>query len=90
MNNDFYGEPRHVRTPEDWLLEALLRMVLDHCARPDGTLDSYMRPANAEAMRLLAEAGFISVDSEIDDRIRATPLQQAKDFLAWMAKADIA
>jgi hypothetical protein len=89
MSYDLDDETRRVRTPEDWLLEALLRMVLDHCARPDGTLDSYLRPANAEAMRLLAEAGFISVDSEADDRIRATPLPVAKDFLAWMAKADI-
>ena len=84
MSNDLYNENPRVRTAEDWLMAALLRMVLDHCARPDGTLDSYMRPANAEAMRLLADAGFIRVDSEADDRIRATPLPDAKDFLAWV------
>jgi hypothetical protein len=47
-------------------------MVLDHCVRPDGTLDSYARRANAEAMRLLADADFIRIDDDTGDRIRAT------------------
>jgi hypothetical protein len=27
-------ERRRVKAPEDWLYAALLRMVLEHCARP--------------------------------------------------------
>ncbi len=69
---------------------ALLRMVLDHCARPDGTLDSYARRANAEAMRLLADADFIRIENDAGDRIRATVLPEAEAFLAWMAKVDAA
>jgi hypothetical protein len=65
----------------------LLRMVLDHCARPEGTLDSFGRVANAEAMRLLAEDGLIRFDEQAGDRLRATVMPEAETFLAWMAKA---
>jgi hypothetical protein len=59
--NDIYAS-RRIRTPEEHLSAVLLRMVLDHCARPEGTLDSFGRVANAEAMRLLAADGFIRID----------------------------
>jgi hypothetical protein len=85
--SEVYQSSRRVRTPEECLTAALLRMVLDHCARPEGTLDSYTRRANAEAMRLLAEAGFIRIDDDTGDRIRATMLPEADAFLAWMVKA---
>ena len=73
-----------VKTPEDWLFAALLRMVLEHCARPEGTLDSWAINENTQAMLLLAEAGFISIDSDADGRIRAKVLPEAHAFLAWM------
>jgi hypothetical protein len=84
--NDEVSEPLSVETLEDWLFAALLRMVLEHCARPEGTLDSYTRWANAEAMRLLAEAEFIRIDADTGDRILATALPKAAAFLAWMEK----
>ena len=83
-----YESDRRIRTPEEWLTAALLRMVLDHCARPEGTLDSFGWRSNAEAMRLVAEAGFIQIDAEDGDRIRATVLPEAEAFFAWMAKAE--
>ena len=70
-----------VKTSEDWLLAILFRLVLDHCARPEGTLDSYERQANAEAMRLLADAGFIRVDEDVGGRVRATVLPKPTPFL---------
>lgn len=64
------GEPaktRRLRTAEEWLMTALLRMVLARCARPDGTLDSFAWAANAEAMRLLAARGLIRIDDDAGD-----------------------
>lgn len=81
-----YQSDRRVRTPEEWLTAALLRMVLDHCARPDGTLDSFGWRSNAEAMRLLA--GLIQIDAEDGDCIRAQVQPEAEAFFAWMAKAE--
>ena len=80
-------EGRHVKTPEDWLLAALLRMVLQHYGGPDGTLDSWAIRANAEAMRLVAEAGFIRIDAEAGRRVHATELPEAEAFLARMEQA---
>jgi hypothetical protein len=77
-------EEANLRTPEDWLFAALLRMVLAHCAHPEGYLDSFGSAANAEAMRLLAEAGFIRIDAEAGQRIRATALPQSAAFLKWI------
>jgi hypothetical protein len=73
---------RRIRTPEEQLSAVLLRMVLDHCARPEGTLDSFGRLANAEAMRVLAEDGFIRIDEDSGNRLRATVMPQAESFLA--------
>jgi hypothetical protein len=46
-----YESSRGVRTPEEHSTAVLLRTVLDHCARPDGTLDSYTRRANAPSRK---------------------------------------
>lgn len=84
-----YESSRRVRTPEEWLTLALLRMVLEHCARPEeGVLDSFGRPVNAEAMQMLAQDGFIRIDDDNGERLRATVLPETGAFLAWMAKAD--
>lgn len=86
MTDDFH-ETRRVRTPEEWLTDALLRLVLECCAGPDGTLDSCGRAASNKAMRFLAEAGFIRIDDDAGGRIRATVLPETAAFFAWMAKA---
>lgn len=77
-------ERRTVKTPEDWLFAALLRMVLDHCANECGTYDSWLRRPNADAMRLLREAGFLHIDSDIGDHVLATALPKADAFLKWI------
>ena len=80
-------EPRRITpTPDDCLLAVLLRMVLEHCTNDKGVLDSWALPANGEAMRLLAEAGFIDIDTDIGGRLRATVLPAAGAFLARMGK----
>lgn len=57
-------------TPEDWLTAALLDMVAQHCSTTtEGEFDSYAISANAAAMRLLAEAGFIEIESEFSRRV---------------------
>lgn len=86
MSDETYDSSRRVRTPEEWLTATLLRMVLECCADPEGALDSSGRPASAEAMRWLAEDGFIQIDGESGDQVRATVLPEAETFLAWMAK----
>lgn len=77
-------ELRTVKTPEDWLFAALLSMVLEHCANERGTYDSWLRQPNADAMRLLAEAGFLRIDSDMGDRVLATALPKADAFLKWI------
>jgi hypothetical protein len=78
---------RTTKTPEDWLFAALLRMVLEHCANDKGALDSWGLRANSEAMRLLAEPGFIRIDTDIGGRLRASVLPDADAFLAWMGES---
>ncbi len=87
MSDDPY-EARRVRTPEEHLTAALLRLVLELCASDTGALDSRGRAASNAAMELLAEDGFICIDDAAGGRIRATVLPEAAAFLAWMAKAD--
>jgi hypothetical protein len=88
--DDRFNDERQIRMPEEWLTLALLRMVLEHCARPEAaTLDSFGWRSNAEAMRILADSGFIRIDAEDGDCIRATVMPAEVDpFLAWMAKAE--
>jgi len=64
---------------EDRLYAALLRMVAQHCwlstrfrSQEGATLDSYAISANAEAMGLLADAGYLAIQSEFGGRIIAT------------------
>jgi hypothetical protein len=62
--------------PEDWLFSALLDMVIAHCqTMTENKLDSFTSwPANETAMRLLAEAGFIEITSDLDGRLTADVL----------------
>jgi len=78
---------RRVRTPEEYLMAALLRMVLQHCRGTGDALDSGALTANAEAMTFLAEAGLIRIEEEFGRRLQATVLPEAETFLAWMEKA---
>jgi hypothetical protein len=80
-------EIARVKTPEDWLLAALLRMVLEHCSTNKGTLDSWGLRADTESMRLLAEAGFIRIDEDTGERVRATVLPEAGAFVARMTES---
>jgi hypothetical protein len=57
---------------------------MEHCLKDRETYDSFGVPCHAEAMRLLAEAGFIDITSETGDRIQATMVPQAKSFLDCM------
>jgi len=89
--SDIYESSRRVRTPEEHLTAALLRLVLELCASDDGpprTLDSRGREASNAAMKLLAQDGFIQIDIEDGGRIRATVLPEADAFFTWMTKAE--
>ncbi len=76
---------RNINTPEETLLAILLRMVLENCATDGDTLDSWGYSTNNEAMRILAEAGFIRIDEDADGRVRAKELPEAEAFLSRMA-----
>ena len=74
-----------VLSPEDWLLSALLDMVIAHCERSENKLDSFGWRANETAMRLLAEAGLIEITSDSERRIEAKPLPAASALTApWL------
>jgi hypothetical protein len=74
--------------PEDWLFSALLDMVVAHCGRSEGKLDSFVGwPANENAMRLLAEAGLIEITSDREGRIEAKPLPAASALTARVEAA---
>jgi hypothetical protein len=73
--------------PEAWLFSALLDMVIAHCERSENRLDSFGWPANENAMRLLAEAGFIEITSEREGRIEAKPLPAARALTARVEAA---
>ncbi|MGP0060452.1 MAG: hypothetical protein ACLPID_14300 [Beijerinckiaceae bacterium] len=71
--------------PEDYLFAALLNMVLEHCSVPGGKIDSFIGyPAHVTAMRLLAEAGFIEIESEDEsaERVVAHVLPAAQELAA--------
>ena len=68
---------------EDYVTAILLRMVLEHCSTTDaGELDSFGIEANADAMRDLAQAGFIEIVEQTGERIRATVLPEAEALVA--------
>ena len=74
--------------PEQWLFSALLDMVMAHCETSENKLDSFVGwPANENAMRLLAEAGFIEITSEHEGRIKAKPLPAASALTARVEAA---
>ena len=57
---------------EGWSFAALLDMVVEHCgAGQEGVVRSFGWRANARAMRVLAEAGYIRITSQHDDDIEA-------------------
>jgi hypothetical protein len=75
---------------EGWLFAALLDMVLAHCSVPGDKLDSFIGyTANVTAMRLLAEAGFIEIESEDEstERLVAHVLPPAQELLARVEAA---
>lgn len=68
---------------EDYFFALLLRMVQEHCGTMNaGEVDSYGIEANADAMKTLAEAGFIEVAERVDGRMRATVLPKGEALLA--------
>ena len=74
--------------PEDWLLSALLDMVIAHCQTTENKLDSFIGwPANATAMRLLAEAGLIKITDDQDGRLLAEVLPAAGELTARVEAA---
>ena len=77
-----------ILTSEDRLLSALLDMVIAHCETSENKLDSFTGwPANANAMRLLAEAGLIEITSDSEGRIKAKPLPAASAATARAEEA---
>jgi len=77
-----------VISPEEWLLSALPDMVTAHCATLDDKLDSFRGwPANATAMRLLAEVGLIEITSDQDERLLAEVLPAASSLTARVEAA---
>jgi hypothetical protein len=76
---------------EGWLFAALLDMVLEHCSVPGDKIDSFIGyPANVTAMRLLAEAGFIEIESEEEspERLVAHVLPAAQELTARASPTD--
>jgi hypothetical protein len=68
---------------EDYFFALLLRMVLEHCSTmTPGELSSFAIEANADAMRALAEAGFIETFDQTEGRIRAAVLPAAEKLIA--------
>ena len=77
------SEPRRVVAPEDWLFAALLAMVIEHCGTmAEEKLDSYQLKANEDAMRLLAQAGYIEIETEENERIKAKVLPAAHELMS--------
>ena len=56
--------------PQEELLEALEDMVRQHCPEDeDGLIDSMALSTHAEAMRLLARTGRLTIESEHGRRV---------------------
>jgi len=81
-------ETADVLDPVAWLFSALLDMVMAHCQISENKLDSLVGwPANRNAMRLLAEAGFIEITSDLGGRITADVLPAAGALTARIEAA---
>lgn len=73
---------------EEFLFALLLRMVQEHCSTMiAGELKSFGIAANADALKALANAGYVEIVEQADNRIRATVLP-AGDELAARLSAD--
>lgn len=67
-----YGE---LVTPrEERLLMVLFDLVLEHCSDEKERLNNWGREPYTGALRLLAEAGFVRIEEEVDGRILARSL----------------
>jgi DNA invertase Pin-like site-specific DNA recombinase len=74
---------------EGWLFAALIDMVDAHCATPESDrVKSFGWRSNARAMRLLAQAGYIEIESEDDDQIEARILPKARELMRLVAAAE--
>jgi hypothetical protein len=81
-------EPPSVFRGEEFLFALLLRMVQEHCnTTVAGELKSFEIEANADAIKALADAGYIEIIEQADNRVRAT-LLPAADALAARLLAD--
>jgi hypothetical protein len=66
---------------EEFLLALLLHMVQEHCTTMiAGELKSFEIEANADAMKALAEAGYIEIVEQAGNRVRATVLPAADEL----------
>ena len=71
---------------EEFLFALLLRMVREHCdTTVAGELKSFEREAHADAMKALAEAGYIEIIEQAGDRVRAMVLPAADGLMARLS-----
>ena len=74
---------------EGWLFAALLDMLVEHCgAGQEGIVRSFGWRANARAMRVLAEAGYIRITSQHDDDIEALVDPSGHELMAAAERLD--
>jgi hypothetical protein len=62
----------YITRREESLLALLLEIVIDHCTDPKSKLDSWGIPSHTHAMCVLPKMGFIRIEDDDEDRIRAT------------------
>jgi hypothetical protein len=76
---------------EDYFFALLFRMVQEHCSTMNaGELNSFEIEANADAMRALAEAGFIEIVEQTSEHIRAVVLPAAEALVARLLAGKVA
>lgn len=74
---------------EGWLFAALLDVVVEHCATGQkGVVRSFGWRANARAMRLLAETGYIRIVGEQGDDIEAQVTPSGHELRATAERCD--
>jgi hypothetical protein len=68
---------------EECVFALLFRMVQDHCSTMNaGELKSFGIEANADAMKALAESGFIEIVEQAENGIRAMVLPAGETLAA--------
>ena len=73
-----------------WLFAALLDMVEHHCGTGgDRLLKSFGWKANARALRLLAEAGYVEIADQSGDAIEARVTSEGRVLLERVAGRQI-